>query len=138
MTTAQPRKLFLNLAVQDLDKSVDFFTRLGFTFNQQFTDENASCMVVSDEAYVMLLVPPFFRSFTSKEICDTATHAEALVAVSAASRADVDELVDTALASGGQPAGDALDQGYMYGRSFQDLDGHIWEVVWMDSSTIEG
>ncbi len=126
------RKLFVNLAVKDLDNSVAFFTKLGFEFNPMFTDEKATCMVLSDDAFVMLLVEDFFTTFTGKQLCDATTHVEAILAVSADSRDEVDELVNNALAAGGQRANDAMDQGFMYGWSFQDLDGHLWVVVWMD------
>jgi predicted lactoylglutathione lyase len=130
------RKIFVNLPVKSLEKSVDFFTRLGFEFNPQFTDERATCMVLSDEAYVMLLVEDFFATFTQKDICDSTTHVEAIFALSADSREQVDELVDAALAAGAQPASDPIDHGFMYGGSFQDLDGHLWEVIWMDPGHI--
>jgi predicted lactoylglutathione lyase len=135
--TTHPRKVFINLPVESLDKSIDFFTKLGFEFNAQFTDDKATCMVLSDEAYVMLLVRDFFKTFTSKEVADTATHVEAICALSADSRDEVDWLVDAALAAGAQPAGQAQDHGFMYGRSFCDLDGHAWEVIWMDPAHIE-
>jgi uncharacterized protein len=128
------RMIFVNLPVQDLDKSVAFFTGLGFAFDARFTDENATCMVVNDQACVMLLVQPFFSTFTTRALADTRTHVEAILAVSARSRTEVDTLADTALALGGTPAKVAEDHGYMYGRSFHDLDGHAWEVIWMDAA----
>ena len=131
------RKIFVNLAVKDLGKSVDFFTKLGFTFDPRFTDEQATCMIVSDEAFVMLLVEDRFKDFTRKEICDPTTHTEAILAVSAGSREQVDELVNSALEAGAAPANDRIDQGFMYGWSFQDLDGHLWEVIWMDPSALQ-
>lgn len=137
MAVANPRKIFVNLPIENLDKSVEFFTKLGFEFNPQFTDEKATCMILSDEAFVMLLTNDFFRTFTKKAVLDTATHVETLLALSAGSRAEVDELVDKALAAGGQPAGEPQDHGFMYTRSFQDLDGHTWEIAWMDESTIQ-
>ena len=126
------RMLFVNLPVQDLSRSVAFFTGLGFRFDEQFTDEQATCMVVSDAACVMLLARPFFATFTSKEVADAAASTEAILAVSAASRSEVDALVDAALAAGATAGQPPSDQGYMYGRSFHDLDGHAWEVMWMD------
>ncbi|MBO8199725.1 VOC family protein [Streptomyces smyrnaeus] len=132
------RKIFVNLPVKDLDRSVDFFTKCGFSFNPQFTDENATCMVISDDIFVMLLVEPFFTSFSKREIPDTARTSEVLVALSADSREEVDELVDTALTAGAQPHGDTQEEGPMYGRSFADPDGHIWEVMWMDPTAFEG
>jgi predicted lactoylglutathione lyase len=138
MAVTRPRKIFVNLPVQNLDKSVDFFTRLGFEFNPQFTDENATCMVLSEDGYVMLLVEEFFKTFTKKDLADTTTTVEAILALSADSREDVDEFADKALAAGAQPANEPSDQGFMYGRSFYDLDGHMWEIFWMDPSTTQG
>ena len=125
------RMIFVNLPVQDLDRSVAFFRGLGFTFNEQFTDRNATCMVLSDQACVMLLVRPFFATFTRKDVADAST-TEAILGVSAESREEVDALVDKALSLGGTAANEPSDEGYMYGRSFHDLDGHAWEVMWMD------
>jgi uncharacterized protein len=138
MATETARKIFVNLPVKDLDRSVDFFKRLGFSFNPQFTDETATAMIVSDEAFVMLLVENRFKDFTAKELADATTQTEAIVALSAASREEVDSLAEKALEAGGSPANDSIDQGFMYARSFQDPDGHIWELVWMDPSAIEG
>ena len=137
MGSATSRKIFVNLAVKDLDRSVDFFTKLGFAFDPRFTDEQATCMVVSNEAFVMLLRENRFKDFTKKELCDPTTHTEAILALSADSREEVDELVEKALAAGGAPANEPLDYGFMYGWSFQDPDGHLWEVIWMDPSAIE-
>jgi predicted lactoylglutathione lyase len=136
MAEKRSRKLFVNLAVRDLKRSMDFFTRLGFEFNPQFTSEQGACMIVSEEAFVMLLAEPFFKTFTKKQPCDTATHTEGLFALSCSSRAEVDEMVRIAVASGGKHAVDAMDQGFMYGWSFYDPDGHHWEVFWMDPQAI--
>ncbi len=125
------RKLFVNLPVRDLKKSVAFFTSLGFAFNPKFTDDKAACMIVSEEAFVMLLVHPFFNTFTKREICDE-KHVEALFSISCESRAEVDELVKKALANGAAPDVDPEDHGFMYSWSFYDLDGHGWGVLWMD------
>ena len=130
------RKIFVNLAVNDLDRSVEFFTKLGFTFDPRFTDETATCMIVSDEAFVMLLVENRFKDFTKKELSDPTTQTEAIIALSAESREQVDELAERALGAGGSPANDPMEMGFMYGRSFQDPDGHLWEVFWMDPSAI--
>ena len=138
MSEASQRKIFVNLPVRDLKKSIGFFSRLGFEFNRQFTDEKAACMVVSSEAYVMLLSEPFFRTFTDRELCDTARQIEGLVALSCSSRADVDSMVNTAITSGGSPARAPQDHGFMYGWSFYDPDGHHWEVFWMDPSVPVG
>jgi predicted lactoylglutathione lyase len=126
------RQLYVNLAVDDLDRSVAFFTALGFTFDPRFTDETATSMIVGADAYVMLLTKAKFAEFAKKPIVDAASQTEVLLAVSAASREGVDELAEAALASGGAEANDPLDYGFMYSRSFQDPDGHVWEVVWMD------
>lgn len=131
-TGTRARKVFVNLAVQDLTRAMDFFSKLGFSFNPKFTDENAACMVLSSEGYVMLLREPFFKTFTKREACDTTRQTEALIAVSCDSRSEVEELVNTALANGAKPAMDPQDLGFMYGWSFYDLDGHHWEVFWMD------
>lgn len=137
MTTKSPRKIFVNLPVRDLARSVEFFTALGFAFNPQFTDDKATCMIVSEEAFVMLLTQPFFKTFTKREICDTSTHTEGLFALSCESRADVDDMVKKAVAAGGKHAMEPQDHGFMYGWSFYDIDGHHWEVVWMDPATIQ-
>jgi predicted lactoylglutathione lyase len=126
------RMIFVNLPVQDLSTSVGFFSKLGFEFNQLFTDETSTCMVVSEQACVMLLSRPFFATFTTKEVVDPAATTGVILAVSAASRAEVDTLVDTALELGAKATKEPQDEGYMYGRSFYDLDGHAWEVMWMD------
>jgi predicted lactoylglutathione lyase len=131
-TTNQSRKIFVNLAVHDLKKSMGFFSGLGFSFNPKFTDDNAACMVVSDEGFVMLLTEPFFRTFTRREPCDTSRHTEGLYALSCGSRAEVDDMVKKAIAAGGTHAMDPQDHGFMYASSFYDLDGHHWEVFWMD------
>ncbi|MBA2354330.1 MAG: glyoxalase/bleomycin resistance/extradiol dioxygenase family protein [Acidobacteria bacterium] len=131
------RKIFVNLSVRDLQKSMAFFGALGFTFNPQFTDDKAACMIVSEEAFVMLLLEPFFRTFTTRQICDTASQTEALLALSCSNRAEVDDLVDKALAAGGAAAMPANDHGFMYASSFYDLDGHHWEVLWMDPTAVQ-
>jgi predicted lactoylglutathione lyase len=111
---------------------MDFFGKLGFQFNPQFTDDKAACVIVNDNASVMLLSEPFFKTFTKRDICDTRSQSEGLFALSCASRGEVDELVNKALANGGKRARDPHDHGFMYGRSFYDPDGHHWEVLWMD------
>jgi uncharacterized protein len=133
MANNKSRKVFINLAVRDLKRSMDFFGGLGFEFNPQFTDDKAACMIINDEAYAMLLTEPFFKGFTKREICNTSTHSEGLFALSCDSRTEVDEMVKKAVASGGKHAMDPMDHGFMYGWSFYDPDGHHWEVVWMDS-----
>jgi predicted lactoylglutathione lyase len=131
------RQLYVNLAVTDLERSVAFFTALGFSFDPRLTDETATCMIVGEDAYVMLLTKPKFEEFTTKPLVDAASQTEVLIAVSAASREGVDEVTEAALASGGSTASDPIDYGYMYSRSFQDPDGHHWEVVWMDVEAAE-
>ena len=132
MADTRSRKIFVNLAVRDVKKSMEFFAKLGFIFNPKFTDDNAACMIVSDEAFVMLLGEPFFRTFTKRELCDTSRQTEGLFAISCESRAEVDDLVKKAIGAGAQHAMDPQDHGFMYGWSFYDLDGHHWEVFWMD------
>jgi predicted lactoylglutathione lyase len=134
MAAKTSRKIFVNLAVCDLKKSKDFFSTLGFAFNPQFTDEKAACMIISDDAFVMLLTEPFFRTFTKREPCDTTRQTEGLFAISCESRAEVDEIVKNAVAAGGKHAMDPVDHGFMHGWSFYDPDGHHWEVMWMDPS----
>jgi predicted lactoylglutathione lyase len=124
--------IFVNLAVRDLKKSMAFFSKLGFEFNPKFTDEKAACMVINPEAFVMLLTEPFFKTFTKREICDPARQTEGLFALSCSSRAEVDEIVKRAIDAGGRKAMDSMDQRFMYGSSFYDLDGHHREVLWMD------
>lgn len=129
--------IFVSLPVKDLERSRKFFGALGFTFNEQFSDENAISVVISDSIVAMLLTEPFFQSFTKKELVDTRSGSEVILALSADSRKAVDELADKALQSGGSPSGDPMEESFMYGRSFQDPDGHIWEVVWMDPAALE-
>jgi len=137
MSSKPARKIFVNLPVKDLKKSMDFFSALGFDFNLQFTDDKAACMVISGEAFVMLLSEPFFRTFTKREPCDTSRQTEAMLALSCESRAEVDQLVRKAIDAGGSHAMDPMDQGFMYGWSFYDLDGHHWEVLWMDPAAVQ-
>ena len=126
------RKLFVNLAVRELDKSKAFFSKLGFEFNPDFTDENAACMVLSEQGFVMLLAEPFFKGFTKRQIADTSTTTEALLALSCDSRDEVDALIQTALDAGGTLAMDPRIMASCTVRSFYDLDGHHWEIFWMD------
>lgn len=131
------RMIFVNLPVSDLQRSIDFWTSLGFAFDPQFTDDKASCMTISDHACVMLLTQEFFSTFTGKEVVDATKQTEALLALSAESRDEVDSLTDKALALGASFVRDAEDHGYMYSRSFEDPDGHIWEVLFMDPAALE-
>ena len=130
-------KIFVNLPVKDLNKTVEFFTKLGFRFNPQFTDENATCMIVGEDIFVMLLVEKFFKTFTKKEICDATKDAEVIVALSAESREKVDQMMNKVIEAGGRESRESQDYGWMYGRSFQDIDGHLWEIVYMDESAIQ-
>ncbi len=129
-------KIFVNLPVKNLNKSIEFFTRLGFSFNAQFTDETATCMIVSEDIFVMLLTHEKFKNFTPKEICDSSKSTEVLVALSAESRENVNETVRQAVAAGGTTYSEPQDHGFMYGHGFQDPDGHIWELIYMEPSAI--
>jgi predicted lactoylglutathione lyase len=130
-------KIFVNLPVKDLNKSIEFFTKLGYSFNQQFTDETATCMVVTDDIFVMLLTEEKFKTFTTKEICDARKYTEVLVALSLESRAKVDEMVRKAVAAGGATYNEPQDHGFMYAHGFQDLDGHIWELIYMEPGAVK-
>ncbi|HEX6927404.1 MAG TPA: VOC family protein [Longimicrobiaceae bacterium] len=130
------RQLFVNLPVKDLDRSVEFFTKLGYTFNPQFTDENATCMIIGENNYAMLLVEDYFRTFTDKEIIDAHKGIEVTIAVALDSREEVDEHVRLAREAGARVPREPQDYGFMYQHAFQDLDGHLWEVFYMDPSAI--
>ena len=124
-------QLFVNLPIKDLPRSVKFFESLGYTFNPQFTDENATCMILGENLFAMLLVEPYFRTFIEKDVSDAHRATEVLLAVPVASREAVDALVDKALAAGAKEPRAARDYGFMYQRSYDDLDGHTWEVFHM-------
>jgi predicted lactoylglutathione lyase len=130
-------KIFVNLPVNNLKKSIDFFAKLGFSFNPQFTDETGTCMIVSDDIFVMLLTHEKFKTFTPKEICDSSRSTEVLVTLSSESREKVDETVRKAVAAGGSTYNEPQDHGFMYGHGFQDLDGHIWEVIYIEPAAIK-
>jgi len=130
--------IFVNLPVADVDTSKKFFTELGYTINPQFTTDDCACVVISDTVIAMLLSKQRYADFTQKEIADATKTSEVLLCLSAESRAKVDELVDRALAAGGSGTREAVDHGYMYGRAFDDLDGHTWEVMWMDPAAVQG
>jgi uncharacterized protein len=132
------RMIFVNLPVKDLARSMEFFRGLGFGFNEQFTNDQAAYMVVNDQAAVMLVTEPFFKTFSDKSIADTSTQIEVSNAISLGSRDEVDELGEKALATGGRPSKPVSDEGFMYSRSFQDPDGHLWDILWMDPSAIAG
>ncbi|MDG4863483.1 VOC family protein [Streptomyces sp. T-3] len=135
---AYQQQIFVNLAVQDIEVSKKFFTELGYSFNPQFSDDTTGCLVISDTIFAMLMTQPRFADFATKPVVDSTKSTEVLLCLSAESRAKVDELVDKALAAGGSPAKDPIDFGQMYGRSFQDPDGHHWEVMWMDPAAVQG
>jgi hypothetical protein len=131
------KQIYVNLPVQNLKRAIAFFEGLGFSFNPQFTDEKAACMVFSEDAYAMLLQEPFFKTFTTRPIVDARQQTEGIYALSCTSRAEVDELLKKALAGGATPAMPSQDHGFMYSNSFYDLDGHHWEVLWMDPSFVQ-
>ncbi|HEX9464470.1 MAG TPA: VOC family protein [Alphaproteobacteria bacterium] len=129
-------KIFVNLPVKNLDKSMAFFKQLGFTFNPQFTDATAACMVISEDIYSMLLTEPKFKEFTKKPIADATKTTEVLTCLAVASKQEVNRIADAALKAGGSEARAPMDYGFMFGRSFNDLDGHIWEIIWMDPNHV--
>lgn len=131
------RQIFVNLPIKDMERSKAFFGALGFSFNPRFTNEQGACMVVSEnQNYVMLLVEPFFQTFTKKPVADARKATEVLVCLSCDSRAEVDALVAKALAAGGTAPNPPQDHGFMYGHGFEDLDGHLWELAWMDPDAV--
>ncbi|MED1780475.1 VOC family protein [Brevibacillus fortis] len=132
----QSKQIFVNLPVKDLNKSIDFFTAIGYEFNPQFTDQNAACLVIGENIFAMLLVEEFFQTFTKKELTDATRSTEVIVALSADSKEQVDEIVNKALAAGATPSKDPVDHGFMYSWSFQDLDGHLWEFLYMDQGAV--
>jgi uncharacterized protein len=133
-----PRKLFVNIPVSDVQRSIIFFESLGFTFNTQFTDASATSMLVGEDAYFMLLAHDKFTAFTKRPLGDPLKETQAIFALGVDSRAAVDEMVQQAVAAGGSHAAEPMDHGFMYGWSFYDLDGHHWEVFWMDPSAVQG
>lgn len=128
-------QLFVNLPVKDLEKTKAFFTTLGFTYNPMFTDEKAACLIISDTINAMLLTESFFQTFTKKEIANAHNTAQVILALSTDSRELVDEMIQKVIAAGGEPL-EAIDHGFMYQHAFHDLDGHIWEIFWMDPAGI--
>ncbi|OPG06075.1 glyoxalase [Streptomyces sp. GKU 895] len=138
--TAKPyqQMIFVNLPVNDLEASKKFFTSLGYTLNEQFSDDNAASVVISDTIVAMMLTKPFYSTFTDKEIADATKTSEVAICLSAESRAAVDEMIDKAVAAGGTASDKVQDLGFMYGRGFDDLDGHSWEIVWMDPAAVQG
>ncbi len=129
--------IFVNLPVKNLEKSKAFFTKLGYTFNRQFTNEKAACLVLGENLFAMLLVKKFFQTFIKKDIADAHQKTEVLVALSVTSRQEADRLIEQAVAAGGRVYRKTQDEGWMYSRAYEDLDGHQWELVWMDPSKID-
>ena len=129
-------KIFVNLPAKDLNKTIEFFTKLGFKFNPQFTDENASCMIVGEDIFVISF-EKFFKTFTKKEICDTSKNTEVIVALSVEGREKVDKMINKAIEAGGREYREPQDHGWMYGRSFEDINRHIWEIIYMDESALK-
>ena len=129
-------RIFVNLPVKDLQKSIDFFTKVGFSFNPQFTDDKATCMIIGENIFAMLLVEARFKDFTKKPIADATKTTEVLIALDAESREQVDEIVNTAVKAGGSIYTDPQDYGWMYSHSFADLDGHQWEFLHIDESAV--
>ena len=129
-------QIFVNLPVKDLDKSIAFFTKLGYSFNPQFTNEKATCMIITEDIFVMLLVEPFFKTFVPNEIADARKSTESIICLSTESREKVDEMVRKAIEAGGTTYKEAQDHGFMYGHGYQDLDGHLWEIMWMDQGGV--
>jgi uncharacterized protein len=131
------RQIFVNLPVKDLERSCAFFAKLGYQFNPQFTDDNAACMIVGENIFVMLLVEKFFQTFTPKPVADATRSTEVLVCLSAESRDKIDEMVATAVGAGASTPIESKDHGFMYQHGFHDLDGHVWELVYMEPTVAQ-
>lgn len=129
-------KIFVNLPLKDLDQSKEFFNNIGFTINQQFTDETAACVVIPEDIYAMILTYAKFRKFTKKEIADATKTTEVLTCLSCESKDKVNETLNKAIAAGATEARDPMDYGFMYARSFNDPDAHIWEIMWTDPGAV--
>jgi len=130
------KQIFINLPVKQLNMSKEFFSKLGFNFNPQFTDENAACLILGENIYAMLLVDNFFNSFTKKKIGDSSNSTEAIFALSTDSKEKVEEMLNNVISAGGIEPTEPQDYGWMYGRSFQDIDGHLWEIFYADESAM--
>jgi uncharacterized protein len=130
------KKIFVNLPVKDLGESTEFFNKLGFSFNQDFTSDTGTAMVVSDDISIMLLTEEFFQTFSKKEIVDTSKYTEVLIALTVDSREEADLMVEKAIEAGGIAANEPYDYGWMYGTSFRDIDGHMWELTYIDASKL--
>ncbi|MFL9838783.1 VOC family protein [Flavobacterium sp. ST-75] len=129
-------QIFINLPVKDLNRSIEFFTKVGFTFNAQFTDENATCMIIGENMFAMLLTEKYFSTFITKPIADAKKATEVITALSVSSRDEVESIIEKAFAAGGKQYKDPIDYGWMYNRNFEDLDGHQWEIFYMDMSAM--
>ena len=127
------RQTYVNLAIKDVSRSKEFFAQLGLAFEPRFSNENAACMIVGESTFVMLLAEPFFQTFTKKQLCDAKVSTEVLVCLSCESRAEVDSIVAAAVRAGGSIPREPEDRGFMYGHAFEDLDGHLWELIFMDT-----
>ena len=128
------RQIYVNLPIKNMERTQAFFKSLGFGFNPQFTNESGACMVVADDIFVMLLTESFFQGFTKKPVADAKKTTEVLICLSCTSRAEVDELVRKAVAAGGKTPNPPQDHGFMYAHGFEDLDGHQWELTYMDAN----
>jgi uncharacterized protein len=131
------RQIFVNLPVKDLHKTIAFFTHLGFTFNPQFTDDTATCMIISESIFAMLLTEAKFQTFIPKAICDATQSTEVLICLSYESRVEVDDLVRKAVVAGGSTYNEPQDHGFIYAHGYQDLDGHIWELIYMQPEAVK-
>ncbi|WP_417369727.1 VOC family protein [Flavobacterium beibuense] len=129
-------QIFINLPVKDLNKSIEFFTKMGFTFNAQFTDENATCMIIGENMFAMLLTEKYFSTFITKPVADAKKATEVITALAVNSRDEVESIIEKAFAAGGKQYKDPIDYGWMYNRNFEDLDGHQWEIFYMDMSAM--
>ncbi|MCM3625754.1 VOC family protein [Paenibacillus glycanilyticus] len=136
MASYKSNYTYINLPVKDLNRTKNFFGSIGFEFNSQFSDENSACMVINENTFVQLLVESYFQTFINKPVADVSIAAGKIIALSADSREHVDELADKALSAGGKESKEPADHGFMYVRSFEDLDGHLWEIAYMDMSTM--
>jgi len=130
------KQIYVNLPVKDLARSRAFFSSLGFEFNAQFSNDQGACMIIGENIFAMLLSEPFFQGFTSKPIANARETTEVLTCLSCESREEVDALVAKALAAGGRAPNPKQDHGFMYGHGFEDLDGHVWELSYMDMGAI--
>ncbi len=128
------KQIFVNLSVKDLKIAKDFFTKLGFSFDLQFSDEKATCLVLGENLYCMLLTEEFFKTFVKKEIVNADKMTESIMGLSLESKEEVDEIFEKAISAGAKKANEPYDHGFMYGKSFYDLDGHMWEFFWLDKN----